>query len=296
MIPCKLRETTMNILILEDEQEATHRLTTFLERYGRENNVMMRVLGTMESVWEAVAYFQGLLERRLETPLQTEHTEVPAPDVLFVDIHLADGLSFEIFRHVEVTIPVIFTTAYDEYALHAFHVHSIAYLLKPFGYADVEAALNKLSTYKTLFRESTDASNDAALREFRQTLGTLGTAISTRQKRFKTRFLLNVGESLAIVRTSDVHYFLADGKIVTMTLQSGRKYIADNTLDELESLLSPDEFFRISRKCILRADAVAGAEPYFNGRLTLRLNPQCAGEILVSRERVKEFKLWLEGV
>lgn len=276
----------MNILILEDEQEATHRITTFLERYGRENGVTMRVVGAIESVTDAVAFFQGMPKHRTESLL---------PDVLFVDIHLADGLSFEIFRRVEVNIPVIFTTAYDEYALHAFNVHSIAYLLKPFSYADVEAALNKLSTYKTLFSTETDTSSDEVFRELRQTLGDIGTAINTRQKRFKTRFLLNVGESLVIVRTSDVHYFVADGKIVTMILQSGRKYIADNTLDELETLLNPDEFFRISRKCILRADAVAGAEPYFNGRLTLRLNPPFVGETLVSRERVKEFRVWLEG-
>jgi DNA-binding LytR/AlgR family response regulator len=271
----------MTILILEDEPEAVHRLTMFLERYEREKQVSMRVLRIIDSTHDAVQWFRSNA----------------APDLVFVDIHLSDGLSFEIFRHVEVNAPIIFTTAYNEYALHAFNVHSIAYLLKPFGYAEFEAALQKLAAQKALFLSSSDslnASREETLRDFRESLREAGTAIQECQKRFKTRFLLNAGESIAIVRTADILYIHAEGKIVTMMLQSGRKHIADNTLDELEALLNPEEFFRISRKFLLRAEAISGIEPYFNGRLALKLLPAFADEVLVSRERVKDFRAWLE--
>jgi DNA-binding LytR/AlgR family response regulator len=277
----------MNILIIEDEQEAVHRLTMFLARYEAEKQESMRILGVIDSVNDAVQWFR--------TNTAPESKSETSPDLVLMDIHLADGLSFEIFRHVEVNVPIIFTTAYNEYALHAFNVHSIAYLLKPFGYAEFEAALKKLAAQKALFASGLETSNNEGFQQFQETLREVGTAIKEQQKRFKTRFLLNVGENIIIVRTADISYIHAEGKIVTMTLLNGRKYIADNTLDELESLLNPEEFFRISRKFLLRAEAVGGIEPYFNGRLALKLIPAFSEEVLVSRERVKDFRAWLEG-
>ncbi len=276
----------MNILILEDEQEAAHRLTTLLERYGREEGVTMRFLGTIESVQDALAYFQKL---------PTDVTNADIPDVLFVDIHLADGSSFEVFRHVQIDIPVIFTTAYNEYALHAFKVHSIAYLLKPFGYADIQAALRKLAMQKQFFQENNNTRNNAVLDDFRAALQEAHFATQQPQKRFKTRFLLSVGETMTIVPTKDIRYFYAEGKIVSIVLENGRKYIAEDALEEIESVLNPSEFFRISRKFLLRAESIASVEPYFNGRLALKLLPAFSGEVIVSRERVKECKAWLEG-
>ncbi|TAE23813.1 MAG: DNA-binding response regulator [Candidatus Kapaibacterium sp.] len=276
----------MNILILEDEQEAAHRLTMLLERYGREEGVTMRFLGAIESVRDALAYFQQM---------PTERTNADVPDVVFVDIHLADGSSFEVFRHVQVDIPVIFTTAYNEYALHAFKVHSIAYLLKPFGYADIQAALRKLAVQKQFFQGSSNPSNNAALEEFRAALQEAHLGAQQAQKRFKTRFLLHAGETMTIVPTKDIYYFYAEGKIVSIVLENGRKYIAENTLEEIESVLNPAEFFRISRKFLLRAESIVSVEPYFNGRLALKLLPAFSGEVIVSRERVKECKAWLEG-
>jgi DNA-binding LytR/AlgR family response regulator len=276
----------MNIIILEDEQEAVHRLTMFLARYEAEKQESMRVLGVIDSVNDAVQWFR--------TNTSPEAKSETSPDLVLLDIHLADGLSFEIFRHVEVNVPIIFTTAYNEYALHAFNVHSIAYLLKPFGYAEFEAALKKLAAQKALFASGLETSTNTGLQHFQETLREVGTAIKEQQKRFKTRFLLNVGESIVIVRTADISYIHAEGKIVTMMLENGRKYIADNTLDELETLLNPEEFFRISRKFLLRAEAVSSIEQYFNGRLVLKLAPAFSEEVLVSRERVKDFRAWLE--
>ncbi len=276
----------MTILIIEDEQEAAHRLRMFLTRYEAEKQEPVRVLGVIDSVEDTVQWFH------------TNTSPENKPDLVLMDIHLADGLSFEIFRHVEVNVPIIFTTAYNEYALHAFNVHSIAYLLKPFGYAEFEAALKKLAAQKVMFASGFETSNNEALQgiqHFQETLREVGTAIKEQQKRFKTRFLLNVGETIVIVRTADISYIHAEGKIVTMMLENGRKYIADNTLDELETLLNPEEFFRISRKFLLRAESIAGIEPYFNGRLTLKLIPAFSEEVLVSRERVKDFRSWLES-
>lgn len=269
----------MNILIVEDEQEAVERLKMFLSRIEAEKSSPMSVVGVLNSVKEAIAYFSANA----------------APDLVLMDIHLSDGLSFEIFRHIEVNAPIIFTTAYNEYALHAFNVHSIAYLLKPFSYAEFEAAFAKLERHKTLFSSFPTAHDTHHSRTVQELMREIGSSITEQKKRFKTRFLLHIGDTMTIVPTRDIHYFYAEGKIVSMTLENGRKYIAEETLEEIESVLNPEEFFRISRKILLRAESIAGVEPYFNGRLALKLLPSFQGEVIVSRERVKDFRAWLEG-
>lgn len=269
----------MNILIIEDEQEAVERVRMFLTRYEREKHDSMQVVDVLDSVKEAVAWF------KMNT----------APDLVLLDIHLADGLSFEIFNHVAVQSPIIFTTAYDEYALHAFKVHSIAYLLKPFSYADFTAALEKLAQQKALFATDTSHSNNEWQRALQASLQETSASVKAMQKRYKTRFMLHAGEKIVIVPTENVAYAEAEGKIVTLVTASGKRHIADQTLDELTELLDPTVFFRISRKFIVQASAIAEAEPYFNGRLALKLTPQASGEVLVSRERVRDFRAWLEG-
>lgn len=269
----------MTILIIEDEQEAVERLKMFLTRSEAEKQEPMRIVDVLDSVKDAVVWFQS-------------H---PAPDLVLLDIHLADGLSFEIFNHVTVLSPIIFTTAYDEYALHAFKVHSIAYLLKPFSYADFTAALEKLARQKALFATGNAENNHEWQRALHHSLQETSASVRAMQKRYKARFMLYVGEKIIIVPTENVAYAEAEGKIVTLVTTSGRRYIADQTLDELTELLDPSVFFRISRKFIIQASAIAEAEPYFNGRLALKLIPQASGEVLVSRERVRDFKVWLEG-
>lgn len=265
----------MNILIIEDELEAVERLRMFLTRYEQVKHDSMQVVSVLDSVSDAVAWFQS-------------H---PAPDLVLLDIHLADGLSFEIFSRVQVAVPIIFTTAYDEYALHAFRVHSIAYLLKPCSYADFEAAMEKLAGQKALFA----GDSNEWQRALQASLQEASSSVKAMQKRYKARFMLYAGEKIVIVSTENVAYAEAEGKIVTLVTASGKRHIADQTLDELTELLDPTVFFRISRKFIVQASAIAEAEPYFNGRLALKLNPQASGEVLVSRERVKDFKVWLEG-
>lgn len=269
----------MNILIIEDEQEAVERVRMFLTRHEREKHDSMHVVDVLDSVKEAVAWF------KMNT----------SPDLVLLDIHLADGLSFEIFNYVAVPSPIIFTTAYDEYALHAFKVHSIAYLLKPFSYADFTAALEKLAQQKALFATGTSGGNNDWQRALQASLQETSASVKAMQKRYKARFMLYVGEKIVIVPTENVAYAEAEGKIVTLVTTSGKRHIADQTLDELTELLDPDVFFRISRKFIIQASAIAEAEPYFNGRLALKLTPQASGEVLVSRERVRDFKVWLEG-
>jgi DNA-binding LytR/AlgR family response regulator len=265
----------MNILIIEDEQEAAERLRMFLKLHEAEKHVTMRVIDVLDSVNDAVAYFRSN----------------SAPDLVLLDIHLSDGLSFEIFNHVQVVSPIIFTTAYDEYALHAFKVNSIAYLLKPCSYADFAAALEKLARQKALFSHA----EHEWQRALQDSLHETSASVRAMQKRYKVRFMLHVGEKIIILPTENVAFAEADGKIVTLVTSGGKRYIAEQTLDELEEILDPRLFFRISRKFLVQASAIAEAEPYFNGRLALKLLPSATGEVLVSRERVRDFKAWLEG-
>jgi DNA-binding LytR/AlgR family response regulator len=269
----------MTLLIIEDEQEAVERLKMFLTRIEAEKQDSMRIVNVLDSVKDAVQWF----------------ALNAAPDLVLMDIHLADGLSFEIFNHVAVLAPVIFTTAYDEYALHAFKVHSIAYLLKPCSYADFVAALEKLARQKALFATAHTDGNNEWQRTLQESFQETSATVRAMQKRYKARFMLHVGEKIVIVPTENVAYIEAEGKIVTLVTASGRRHIADQTLDELTELLDPQKFFRISRKFIIQASAIAEAAPYFNGRLTLKLIPPASGEVLVSRERLKDFKAWLEG-
>jgi two-component system, LytTR family, response regulator LytT len=268
----------MTILIIEDELEAVARLQMFLTRRAEEMQANIRVVGVLDSVKDAIAWFGSN----------------PPPDLVLLDIHLSDGLSFEIFNHVPVLAPIIFTTAYDEYALHAFNVHSIAYLLKPCSYADFTAALEKLARQKAMFANEANEAN-AWQRDFQTSLQETSASVKAMQKRYKTRFMLHVAEKIIILSTEQVAYCEAEGKVVTLITTGGKRYIAEQSLDELEHLLDPILFFRISRKYLVQASAIAEAEPYFNGRLVLKLLPTSTGEALVSRERVKDFKAWLEG-
>jgi two-component system, LytTR family, response regulator LytT len=268
----------MNILIIEDEPEAVERLRMFLTRYETDVPYSMRILAVLDSVKDAVAWF----------------VSQPVPDLVLVDIHLADGLSFEIFNVVQVSMPIIFTTAYDEYALHAFNVHSIAYLLKPFRYTDFTAALEKLERQKAYFSQSSTEVNEWK-RAFQESLQETSASVRTMQKRYKTRFLLRIGEKIVIVQTRDISYVKAEGKIVRLVTSNGHQYIADQTLDELITVLDPATFFRISRKFIIQASSITEVSTYFNGRLALQLSPHLENDVLVSRERVRDFTAWLES-
>lgn len=252
----------MKALIIEDEKAAVRNLEALLKEVAPHTEVV----GILDSVTESVAWFEAN----------------PAPDVVFMDIHLADGSSFEIFDHVRITCPIIFTTAYDEYALRAFKVNSIDYLLKPIGASDLRQALQKLETLHQ---------NPASRDSFEEMIRTL-------QKRghYKTHFLIPYkGDKLLPLAVEQVQYFyIADG--VTRAVVSSREsYVLPCTLDELTESLDPERFFRVNRQYLISRGAVQDIDLWFNNRLAINLRVPAEGKILVSKLRVNEFKNWFSG-
>lgn len=253
----------MDVLIIEDEMLAAERVQEMMVRY----DTRTRVAAVLDSVEDSVAW------------LLTN----PAPDLILMDIHLSDGLSFSIFNHVHVRSPIIFTTAYDQYAIQAFKVTSIDYLLKPVAYADMARALQKLSALTKV--ES--ILSPEVLRQMTDMIG-------RQQKNYKSRFLVRFGDHLQYKNIQDIAYFHADGKVVYLITADNKRFIVDYTLEELEELLDPDVFHRINRKLIVHLEAVKDARLYANSRLRLMLRPATDDEVVVSRERVAAFKAWLD--
>ena len=249
----------MNILIIEDELPAVKRLIKLLNELEPD----CCILETIDEVSIAVKW------------LNTN----PQPDLIFMDIQLADGYSFEIFEQVTIEAPVIFVTAFDQYAINAFRVNGLDYILKPI---QKELLQEGLERFKSL-NKSTQID-----------IGVLSTFLS-RKKDYKERFLIKKGEELNFVRTKEIAYFLSESSYSFIVTKSGNRYILDQTMDQIEALLDPGLFFRINRKQIVGLDAIAKIAPYFNNRLTLVLNPEEKNETIVSRSRVKPFKEWLNS-
>ncbi|MCU0450354.1 MAG: LytTR family DNA-binding domain-containing protein [Bernardetiaceae bacterium] len=253
----------MRTLIVEDEPLAAERLNLMLNRYdpGQE------VLATTDSVEDTVRWL-----------LQNE-----APDLLLMDIHLADGLCFNIFKHVEVACPVIFTTSYDRYAIQAFQVHSIDYLLKPINYQGLAHALEKWQNlrkhYPTLQA---------------QQIGELSSAVLQKPKTYKTRLLIKFGDHLHYKNLSDTAYFYADGKTVYLVGHDARRFVVEYTLEELEEMLDPTQFFRLNRKIIAQIEGIKDVRILPNSRYRVLLKPPTDDELFVSRDRWASFKEWLE--
>ncbi len=254
----------MNLLLVEDEPLAARRLATMLREVAPDATVV----GQTESVRETLRW------------LGTNQ----APDLLLLDIQLADGLSFEIFQQMPVTTPVIFTTAYDEYALRAFKVNSVDYLLKPIEKEELAAALDK-------FRQTRGTA--PALTE---QLGRVLEAYGVKPILHKSRFLLRQGGRFEVVETTEIDFLFAEDKVVFLVTNAGKKFIVDETLDELERQLDPRHFFRINRKYLSRLEGIGRIEPHFNGKLRVALRHRPADEeIYVSRERAEAFKGWLNA-
>ncbi|SFP70763.1 LytR/AlgR family response regulator transcription factor [Hymenobacter arizonensis] len=268
----------LRALIVEDEPLAARRLADMLARQPEP----VQVLGTAESVTQAVALLASVQ---------------PAPDVLFLDIHLADGLSFDIFELTEVRCPVIFTTAYDQYALQAFKVNSVDYLLKPIDEEELTAALHKLrermpAAQSTAAAPAFDPSLLAQLvQQMQQTLpGTATPAAS-----YKTQFVVRVGEHLKVVPIDQIAYFFSLEKATFLQTTEGRKFVVDYTMDQLEGLLDPRRFFRLNRAYLAQQTAIQDIIHYTNSRLQTVLKPVAPdAQVLVSREKVNVFKSWLD--
>lgn len=250
----------MNVVIVEDEAPAFRRLQRILE----ELNLEIKIVEVLDSVKESVVWLQAN----------------KVPDLIFMDIQLADGLSFEIFEETKVSCPVIFTTAYDEYALKAFKVNSIDYLLKPIDQDLLGQSLAKYENLKASFQSNSN-------------LASILKSIQPEEKQYKTRFLVKQRDRLLSIKTVEIAYLLTDNGMVYMYTLSGNKYVYDKTLDQMEEELNPDQFFRINRQCMTNIEAVSSATPFDKGKILVDLLPKQNKPTLVSREKSSEFKRWL---
>ena len=252
----------LDVLIIEDEKPAARRLERMLSDLGLATGQVLH------SVEESLQWFQ----------------ENPHPDLIFLDIQLSDGLSFEIFDLLEIRSSIIFTTAYDEYALQAFKLNSIDYLLKPIDEEELKRAVEK-------FRSRTAATARPMAVDFEDIKKLLVNPID---REYKKRFTVRVGQHLKIIHADEVECFYSENKGSYASTTEGRSYLLDTTLEQLETELSPELFFRVSRKYIVHVNHIRDIISYTNSRLQIKLNKAGEQEIIVSRERVKDFKLWLE--
>lgn len=251
----------MNIIIIEDEKPSARRLQRMLQTLNLNAETMLH------SVEESINWFQN-----------NTH-----PDLIFLDIQLSDGLSFEIFEALEIKSAVIFTTAYDEYALQAFKLNSIDYLLKPIDEDELATAVNK-------YKERTHH-NQAVTLDFNDIKKLLVNPID---REYKKRFSVKVGQHLKLINIDDIECFYSENKGTYLHTTEGRNYLLDTTLEHLENELEPQTFFRINRKFFVNINAIKDMVSYTNSRLQIKLNSFNEQEVIVARERVKDFKLWLE--
>lgn len=250
----------MRVIIIEDEKPATERLKTLLKEY----DPAVEVVACLESIEETVQYLK-------------QHAH---PDLLLLDIHLSDGHSFEIFKQITYNKPVIFTTAYDQYALDAFKIFSIDYILKPVSLESLAGAMNKLKSLSVSFSAV----------DFNRLLP------AWQHSRYKKRFLGKVGQRLFFIDTDNIAFFQADNKIVYLVDREGNRYVVEHTMEKLEEQLDPEYYFRLNRRFIVHIEAIQQVKPYFNSRLKLAVKGAGQTEdMVISRERVAEFKQWAEA-
>jgi DNA-binding LytR/AlgR family response regulator len=257
----------MKILIVEDEELAVKKL--------------QKTLAGVEPDAEVVAVTDSILS----TVNWLEDND--APDLILMDIELSDGQSFEIFNQATIKSPVIFTTSYDEYALKAFKVNSVDYLLKPIQKEDLEAALTKLKNMRELYKSDEarpDVSIDNLVKELQQKL---------QPKEFRKRFLVKHAQKLVSIEVDEIAYFFSDGRLNFFKTFDNKKFVVDYTMDELEDMLDPAKYFRISRSFYISVDSVDQIHDYFGNRLMLNLKPAVDKESIVSREKVTDFKKWM---
>lgn len=257
----------MKILIIEDEPFAQQELTRLLNSL----QIKFEILGMIDTVEDAVDWLKNN----------------PAPELIFLDIQLADGLSFDIFRQVEVLSPVIFTTAYDEYAIRAFQLNSIDYLLKPINMGDLMKAFNKLDSMKSQMI----AGEKVGLSITRKQLENL---LSLGKKDYKSRFLVKIGDQLKYIPVQEIAYFYAEENVVFVITRKNDRYIIDYSIEEVDGLVDPKDFFRLNRAFVTNIDAIDKVFKYLNSRLKIELKPVIDKEILVSRAKVSEFLEWMD--
>lgn len=251
----------MITIIIEDEKPSARRLQRMLSTLNIEAETMLH------SVEEAIDWFQN-----------NTH-----PDLIFLDIQLSDGLSFEIFEAIDIKSAVIFTTAYDEYALQAFKLNSIDYLLKPIDDDELAKAVKK---YQERLPQKQAVTLD--FNDIKKLL------INPIDREYKKRFSVKVGQHLKLITIDEIECFYSENKGTYLHTTDGRNYLLDTTLEVLENELEPQTFFRISRKFFVNINAIKDMVSYTNSRLQIKLNSYNDDEVIVARERVKDFKAWLE--
>lgn len=251
----------MKVVIIEDEKPAARRLSRML------NDLEIEPMAMLHSVEESVNWFYN-----------NEH-----PDLLFLDIQLSDGISFEIFEEIDIKSAIIFTTAYDEYALQAFKLNSVDYLLKPIDSDELKNAIDKFKEIH--ITKKLNAVTNQQLKEIIFPNATTNN--------YKKRFTVKIGQHLKLIPTTAIECFFSENKSTYLCANTNRNYMIDDTLEELETKLSPELFFRVSRKYFVNINAIKDIISYTNSRLKIVLNNFSESEIIVSRERVKDFKNWI---
>ncbi|PRY14320.1 LytTR family two component transcriptional regulator [Pontibacter ummariensis] len=256
----------MNIFIVEDEAIAVERIQEMVRKVAPEANIS----GLADSIEESVQYLK----------------EQPMPDLILMDIELVDGQSFEIFREVEITCPVIFTTAYDEFALQAFKVHSVDYLLKPIQLEDLQQSVDKFRQLKQVYGQKQALQVDELLLELRK-------SVAPASNLYREHFLVRQGQHLISISVEDIAYFYSEERITFLKTREGRSLALDYPLEEVEKQLDPKRFFRASRKYLIERRSIRQVYVHFNGKYKAELQPATKDELLVSRDRGPEFKKWL---
>ncbi len=250
----------MNIIIIEDEKPAARLLQRKVEKLGLQINTLLH------SVEESIHWFQNN----------------PHPDLIFLDIQLSDGLSFEIFEHIDIKSAIIFTTAYDEYALRAFKLNSIDYLLKPIDEEDLETAVNK---YKARTPNAPNLSLDFEM--IKKML------VNPMDRNYKKRFTIKMGQQLKMISIDEVECFYSENKGTYLHTFDNRDYLLDGTLEQLEAEIDPTDFYRVSRKFIIPMKGIKEIQIHSNSRLKVILPTYKDDEVIVAREKVADFKNWL---
>lgn len=252
----------MDILIIEDEQLGAEKLARLIKSIDES----IQIVGNTRSIKSSVEWL-----------MEHEH-----PDIILMDIELTDGQSFEIFSHLSIKSMVIFTTSYDEYALQAFKVNSVDYLLKPIKKEELKNALDKFQEWQVKF--SSPAINIQQL---------INGLKQQQSKSWRARFLVKQGQKLVSIETSEIAYLYAEGRLSYFITWDKQKYVLDYTIEELEEMLDPQQFYRANRAFLIHIKSVSQIHPYFNSKLKLDLQPATDKEVLISREKAAEFKDWM---
>ncbi|MCE7064611.1 LytTR family DNA-binding domain-containing protein [Dyadobacter sp. CY326] len=255
----------MKVVIIEDEYPAAERLEKLIKKL----DPRIEITAVLESVESAKRWFET----------------ASTVDLIFSDIQLSDGLSFQIFEAFPAHSPIVFTTSYDEYAIKAFRVKSIDYLLKPIKLPELAEAIKKFDGLK----------EDFSPKAYARKVESLLDSLEMSKKAFKTRFLVKNGEQLIPVHQDQVAYFYTANELSCLVGTDGRQFLVDYKLEELEALVDPASFFRLNRQFIARVTAIQKIHTYFNGKLKIQLRPDTPQEIIVSREKAPAFKAWLEN-